>query len=171
MRKLIYLGLTLFGLLFVLVGSLWIYGSFLPATHQASITVTVAMPREKVWALIDDVSAFPTWMPDITKVEMLPERDGHRVFRQTQGRNSFVLEETVKEPPSLVTRTITDDNNMFTGSWEHRLEEVDGGRTKITVIENGTVNSAIPRAIMKLAVGHDFYLKKFAELLKSKCGT
>ncbi|MCE9620615.1 MAG: SRPBCC family protein [Planctomycetes bacterium] len=166
----LYIVLAIFGLIVLLIGALGIIGSFLPATHTATMSVTVAMPREKVWALLDDVSAFPTWLPGIDKIEMLPDHDGHRVFRQQQGRNSFVLEETVKTPPSLVTRTIADDNGMFSGRWEHRFEDAGSGGTRITVTETGTVNSAIPRAIMRLFTGYDFYLTKFGEALKVKCG-
>lgn len=170
MRMLLYIALVIVGLVLLVAGTLGIVGSFLPATHTATMSVTVGMPRDQVWALLDDVAAFPTWLPGITKIEMLPDKDGHRVFRQTQGRNSFVLEETQKTPPSLVTRTITDDNAMFTGSWEHRFEEAGPGRTRITINETGTVGSPIPRAIMKLAVGYDFYLNKFGEALRAKCG-
>lgn len=171
MRMFLYIALVIVGLVLLVAGTLGIIGSFIPATHTATMSVTVGMPRDQVWALLDDVAAFPTWLPGITKVEMLPDHDGHRVFRQTQGRNAFVLEETVKTPPSLVTRTISDDNKMFSGSWEHRFEEAGPGRTRITINETGTVNSPIPRAIMKLAIGYDFYLNKFGEALKAKCGS
>lgn len=170
MRMLIYIVLTLIGLLVALIGVLGIIGSFIPPSHQASVTVEVGSPRDKVWTLLDDVQAFPTWLPQITKVEMLPDKDGHRVFRQTQGRNAFVLEETMKAEPSIVTRTITDERAMFSGSWEHKLEELPGGRTRITVTENGTVPSPIPRAMMKCFIGYHFYLNKFADALKAKCG-
>ncbi len=171
MRMAIYIVLALVGLVLLLAGMLGIIGSFIPVSHTATMTVTVAMPRDQVWALIDDVAGFPKWLPNIDKVEILPDHDGHRVFKQSQGRNAFVLEETVKTPPSVVTRTITDVNAMFTGSWEHRFEEAGPGRTRITVNETGTVPSPIPRAITRLAVGYDYYLNKFGEALKAKCGT
>ena len=170
MRMLIYIALALVGFLMLVFGLLGIAGSLVPATHTASVSVEVGMPREQVWALIDDPAGFPAWLPGLDKVEMLPDRGGHRVFRQTQGRNTFVLEETEKRPPELVTRTIADDHKMFTGSWEHRLEAAGPGRTKITVTETGTVPSPIPRAIMRFAVGYDHYLNKFAQALKAKCG-
>lgn len=162
-------GLVLLLILFIFI--LALLGWMLPPTHTASIAVDLAKPRDEVWALLDDVQAFPRWLPGISKVEMLPARDGRRVFRQTQGRNSFVLEETVKRPPELVIRTITDDNAMFSGQWEHRLESLPGNRTRLTVAETGSVKHAIPRAMMRYLIGHRFYLNKFAAALRAACGS
>ncbi len=170
MRMLIYLVVTVVGVLVTLFGVAGLVGSFLPATHTASASVEVAAPIDQVWAALDDVQAFPSWLPEISKIELLPDRNGHRTFRQQQGRNSFVLEETAKQPPTLVTRTIADDNNFFSGSWEHRLEDLGNGRTRVTLTETGTVSSPIPRAIMRYAVGYDFYLKKFTGTLRSHFG-
>ncbi|MCK6475345.1 MAG: SRPBCC family protein, partial [Phycisphaerales bacterium] len=121
---LIYIVITIVGLLVTLFGVLGMVGSFVPETHTASMSVDVATPIDRVWAAIDDPASFPQWLPGVDAVEMLPDKDGRRAFRQKQGRNSFVLEETVKHPPTLVTRTITDDNGPFSGSWEHRLEDL-----------------------------------------------
>lgn len=170
MRVILYIILALVGLVLLLSGGLGIVGSMLPATHTASMSVEVGKPRAEVWRLVDDVNGFPSWLPGITKVEMMPERNGHRTFRQTQGRNSFVLEETVKREPEIVTRTIADDNKMFSGSWEHTFEELSDGRTRVTLKETGTVPSPIPRAMMKLLVGYDYYLKQFGKSLRAECG-
>jgi len=171
MRMAVYILIVLVGMILLLVGSIGIVGSLLPATHTASVSVELGKPRAEVWKLIDDVNDFPNWLPGISRVEVLPEREGRRVFRQTQGRNSFVLEETVKREPEIVTRTIADDSNMFTGSWEHVFEDLGGGRTRLTVKETGTVKSAIPRAIMHYFIGEEYYLKQFTKALEAKCGT
>lgn len=170
MRMILYIVMMVAGLILLLLGAMGVYGSLLPATHRASVSVEVNRPREEVWRLIDEVGEFPAWLPGIDRVEMMPERERRRVFSQTQGRNVFVLEETVKRAPEMVTRTITDNNRLFSGSWEHRLEDLGGGRTRLTVTEEGTVHSPIPRAMMKLFFGHEFYLKKFAAAVSAKCG-
>lgn len=170
MRMIIYILLIIFGLIMLAGGLLGLYGSFLPATHTASISVVVNAPRERTWDLINSAEQFPDWLKDITKVEMLPSQDGNRVFRQHMGRNSFVLVETISQAPSRVKRTITDDNGPFSGSWDHVLEDAGQGQTKLTVTEEGTIKSPIPRAVMKLFFGYDYYLKRMAEQIKSKLG-
>lgn len=170
MRMVLYIVMALVGFVLLLAGGLGIVGSFLPKTHSASVSVELNKSRTEVWKLIDNVNDFPQWLPGLDKVEILPERNGHRTFRQTQGRNTFVLEETVKREPEIVTRTIADDNNMFSGRWEHTFEDIGNGRTRVTVKETGTVPGAIPRAIMKMFVGYEYYLKQFAKALRAKCG-
>jgi len=169
MRMFIYIAFVLVGLLMTLVGLLGLAGSMLPATHQTSVSVEVSMPREKVWALLDDVAAFPSWLPGIDKVELLPDREGRRVFKQFQGRNAFVLEETVKVAPSRVARTISDENKMFSGSWDHGFEDIGQGRTRVTVSVTGTIPSPIPRSIMRWGTGYDYDLKQFAAALRARC--
>lgn len=165
-----YIILTIVGLIVALVGAVGVYGSTLSAKHTASVSVTVNASREQVWALINDIEGFPTWLNDITKVETLPVQEGNRVFRQFMGRNSFVLVETISEAPSRVKRTIADDNGPFTGSWDHVLTDAGNGQTTLTVTEEGTIKSAIPRAIMKLLFGYDYYLNRMAKQVKLKLG-
>lgn len=166
----LYILMAFVGLIVLLLGVLGAYGSALPATHVASVSVTVNAPRQVVWEVINDTGGWSSWLKDITKVEMLPEQDGRRVFRQHMGRNSFVLVETISEPPSRVKRTIIDDHGPFSGSWDHVLTDAGNGQTTLTVTEEGTITSAIPRGMMKLFFGYDFYLKRMATALKSKLG-
>ena len=154
--------------LFLLMGFL---GGREPETHTATLAIEVAKPRGEVWTLLDDVEAFPGWLPGITKVEMMPAREGRRTFRQHQGRNSFVMEEVAKQPGTLVTRTIADDHGYFSGRWEHRFEDAAPGRTRLTLTEVGTIKAKVPRAVMRYTIGYDYYLRKFAAALRAKCGT
>jgi uncharacterized protein YndB with AHSA1/START domain len=164
----IYILVALVGSLIAAFGVLGVLGSLLPQTHTAKVVVEVGKPRDEVWRMIDEVEKFPAWMPDITKVEVLEAGGdaGGRKFRQTMGRNSMVMEETVKDRPSRVLRTILDDKGPFSGSWDHVLEEAGPGRTRVTVIETGTIKSAIPRAIMKYLIGEDYFLKKFGKAME-----
>ncbi len=155
-------------LLFLLMAFL---GGKEPETHTATLSIEVAKPRGEVWRLLDEVEGFPEWLPGITKVEMMPAREGRRTFRQHQGRNSFVMEEIAKQSETLVTRTITDDHGYFSGRWEHRFEEAAPGRTRLTLTEVGTIKPKFPRAVMRYTIGYDFYLRKFAKALKAKCGS
>lgn len=71
-----YIILTIVGLIITLAGVMGVYGSSLPATHTASVSVTVNASREQVWNLINDTDGFPMWLKDITKVETLPSQIG-----------------------------------------------------------------------------------------------
>lgn len=157
----------LVGMVVVAAMVLTIIGMRLPATHKAAVHIDVGVRRDKAWALIDDVQTMAEWMPGLTKVELLPERHGHRTFRQHQGRNSFVLEETSKEPGRRVKRTIVDDHGPFTGSWDIHLNDTATG-TRISVTEEGTIKGPLPRALMKCCFGYDYYLKKYVEAVQER---
>lgn len=166
----LYILLALFGLFLTFLGVMGVLGSRLPDTHTASVVIEVGSSQQAAWEAIDNVAAYPTWIPDITKVEMLPDKDGKRVFRETHGRNAFTFEETVKNPPHRVMRTITDVNGPFSGSWDHTLEALGDSRTRITIAEVGTIKGAIPKAFMRYLFGEDYYLKRMGVLLQKKLG-
>lgn len=182
----LYIVLTLVGLLLTLIGLLGILGSRLPETHVATASIEINAAPELVWATINDMESFPSWMPEFTKMERLPDDNGKQVWRQHMGRNSFVTTNDVFEPPSSsnnsrgrVLRTIRDDHGPFSGSWDHTVEPAPApalapvspnGRCILTITETGTIKSAIPRAIMRYMIGEDHYLKKFLSAVKRKLG-
>ncbi|NUQ69005.1 MAG: SRPBCC family protein [Phycisphaerales bacterium] len=157
----LYIIITLLGLLFVLFGVLGILGSRLPDTHVATQTAEIGAPAHTVFGWIERVEEMPAWVPEITKVERLPDADGRLVHRQQMGRNSFVTTTTRLEPPTRITREIADDHGPFSGTWDHVIEPAGEGACRLMLTETGTVKSPIPRAIMHYFIGEDFYLKKF----------
>lgn len=161
----LYIVLIIVGFVLLAAGTLGLVGTFIPRDHTATVSFDVDVPAPRVWEIIDQVESYPKWLPMASRIEMLPERDGHTAFRQYQGHNSFVLEETLKEPGRRVVRTIADDNKMFGGNWDHVVEEVGENRTRVTITENGTVYPAIPRAMMRLFFGYDHTLKQFQKAL------
>ena len=161
MRMTLYIIITLLGLLFVLFGVLGIMGSRLPETHVARASLEVSAPAAKVFGWIERVEEMPAWVPDITRVERLPDAEGKPVHRQVMGRNSFVTVTTVFEPPTRLTREIADEHQHFSGTWEHVVEPRGEQACTLTLIETGTVKSPIPRAIMHYFIGEDAYLKRF----------
>ncbi len=166
----IYIAACAVGFVVFVIGLLGVIGSFVPVTHTVAMSVEVGSPGPAVWAALDNIDDFPSWCPGVDRVEILPDRNGNRSFRQYQGRNSFVLEETLKQPPTRVVRTIADDKQFFSGEWDHQIKDLGNGRSIVTVNETGSVPSAIPRAIMKMFIGYDFYLKKFGSALQAKLG-
>lgn len=161
----LYIVLILIGLVSLLAGGLGLIGTFVPKDHVAAVSFEVSAPASRVWAIIDDVDSYPQWLPMATRIEMLPEHEGHRAFRQYQGHNSFVLEETLKEPGRRVVRTIADDHKMFGGDWDHVVEAVGERTSRVTITENGTIHAAIPRAMMRLFFGYDHTLKQYQQAL------
>lgn len=149
----IWLILGTVGLLVLLGLVMWQVGRRLPEEHNVSVTLRLrnATP-EMVWDTIADVASYPGWSK-INKVERLPDRNGHEVWREWMGRNSFVMETTRSERPRRLENTVEDDAKFFSGRWEYLIgpdpDPAAGGRGCIVMItEHGRVHHAIPRFMM-----------------------
>ena len=73
-----------------------VVGCFFPRHHVASRSLRSKRPPEEVWNVVSDYAAVPGWHPEIKKVERLPDRDGHEVWRETDKRGYPVQLETVE---------------------------------------------------------------------------
>lgn len=150
---------------------LTILGGRTPPGHVASATLRLRQPPEAVWALIDDAAAYPSWATGVNKVERVAGAGGAEAWRQTMGRNTFVLTTTRREPPRLLERTIADARGPFSGSWTYELApEAGGAATRVTLTERGHITQRLPRAVMKHFVGYHVYLVKHLQAMASKFG-
>ena len=162
--------LIVLGALVALVLLVVAVGAMLPVKHRASRQVTLHQPPEKVFALINDPTTFPAWRGKVKgskemKVEILPEQNGHRMFRET-GADGTILYEVVSSQPnkSLVTR-IADPSLPFGGRWTYELLPA-GDSTTLRITEDGEVYNPVFRFASRFIFGHsatiDQYLRDVA---------
>ena len=163
---------ALVGAVVALLLVLWLLGRGLPEGHEISATLHLAKSREEVWGVLADTAAIPSWDRGVDRVERLPDRDGHEVWRWTMGRNAMVLEMTRSEAPLLLVRTIADEAKFFSGDWTYELSaERSGCALKLT--EHGRVHVAIPRAMMRympFIADPSMYLRRHLERLAARFG-
>ena len=164
----LYAALILVGLVLLAAGVLGVLGRFLPKVHTSSGSVDLNAPHEEVYALINDIGAFPDWCKEFTRMERLPDKDGKEQWRQFMGRNSFTSVNELMEPPRRVVRVVNDDNNLFCGTWNHVIEPTSPSTCRLTITEQGQVNSDIPRAMMHYIFGEDYTIKKFLKAVKDR---
>jgi Polyketide cyclase / dehydrase and lipid transport len=153
--------------LFVLVMS--VLGRRLPEEHVASLTLTLNQKQQDVWDTIADVGGHKNWVRGITKIERLADRENHEVWRQRMGRNSFVLETTVCQPPVHLVREVVDDNHNFSGDWEYELSS-NGEGTRVRLTEHGRVPNALFRAMMHYLFGETTTIRGHLCALAAKFG-
>ncbi|HUQ98942.1 MAG TPA: SRPBCC family protein [Gemmatimonadaceae bacterium] len=140
-------------------------GATLPVRHTASRQIRLQQPAEKVFALINDPPSFPTWRKSVSKVEMLPDQNGHRVFRE-DGKDGSILYEVDSVVPNqrLVSR-IADKSLPFGGKWTYELSG-DSGSTMLRITEDGEVYNPVFRFVSRFIMGHtatmDRYLSDIA---------
>lgn len=136
--------------LVALAGLVVVVGLLRPKSHVASHTTVLAAPPEGVWAQIADVERSAEWVPQVTQVERLPDRDGRPSYREHFGGFEATTVVTVSEPPHRFVKEILP-GGAFHGSWTWELVP-EGTGTRLTITERGTVENPFFRGMM---VFHD----------------
>jgi uncharacterized protein YndB with AHSA1/START domain len=121
-----------------LVGVLWTIGWLLPAGHVARCQTRIAQPPDRLFAVITDYAAHPTWRDDLDRVEVLDATPGHEVVREHSSFGILDLHvERVEAPILLVTR-VSDPDGAFGGTWTFELSVIPGA-TQLAITERGEV--------------------------------
>jgi uncharacterized protein YndB with AHSA1/START domain len=155
MRWLVLAGVILASIVLVVI----IVGALLPVAHTAERSVEISAPPERVWAALTDVSAFPTWRPDVASVEQLP--DG--TWRE-HGRNGVITYRvTAAEPPSRLVVRIVDKTLPFGGEWEYRV--VPGS---VTITERGEIYNPVFRFMSRFVFGQTATIEAYLWALKRR---
>ncbi len=148
--------------LVALIGGLGVWGATIPREHQATSRIVVAAPPESVYNMMRDLATTATWWKDLKSVETVPSTDGWERWKETSGGMSFTLIVDLEEPPlHFKTRIDTTGHPPFGGTWTYDVAIASGGRTTVTLTEDGTVNNPYFRVATKLMGTHatlDSYL-------------
>jgi len=163
MRWVIYVvgGLAL---IFALVG---IVGAMLPKAHTASRTARIALPPDKLYALLSNVSEYPAWRHDVKSLERLPDREGRPAWvEETSGMKIPMYFERM-DPPSLLVARIADPKLAFGGTWTYRIAPAPGG-SDLTITENGEVYNVIFRFMSRFVFGYHATMDAFLKHLQAR---
>jgi uncharacterized protein YndB with AHSA1/START domain len=160
--------LGIIGVVIVVIGIAgFAVGSVMPQNHTASRTIHLSQPPERVWAVITDVPAFPSWRKDIAAVQQLPPRDGKMAWREvSRNRDALTFEAVTSEPPKHLVTRIADKGLPFGGSWDYVIVP-DGAGSRITITENGEIYNPIFRIVAR-AMGYTATIDAYLEALAAK---
>ena len=144
-----------------------IVGSLLPRNHRVAREQVLPVPPETVWNAITDVDAFPRWRHDVTRVRILPDRNGRRCWVEEgrSGKLTFVVEES-DTPHRLVTR-IADPDLPFGGAWTYDITPAGAG-SRLTIREDGEIYNPIFRVVARFIIGYEGTLRSYLEALDRK---
>jgi uncharacterized protein YndB with AHSA1/START domain len=149
-KWLIIAALTVAGI--VMIAAL--IGFLLPRSHRASREQVFAAPPEALWSAITNVDAFPQWRSDITRVQVLPDRDGQRMWIEEgrSGKMTFVVESS--DPPRRLVTRIADPKLPFGGTWTYDITPSNGG-SRLTITEDGEIYNPLFRFVARFILGYD----------------
>jgi uncharacterized protein YndB with AHSA1/START domain len=166
LRWTLYILLALGGL----VGLVAVIGLTLPKGHRASKTTTYQAPPDVVFAALSDVARYGDWRSDVKRIEMLPDDNGRRMFREhgSNGVITFRVEESTA--PSRLLVRIADPSLPFGGTWTHELRATPSGGTELTTTEDGEVYNPIFRFMSKFFFSPTATINAYQTALGKKLG-
>jgi len=157
------------GVLVAVVLVVYVVGLLLPKSHVASTSARYAASPDAIWTTLTDVSAFPQWRGDVSRVEILPDENGQRGWREF-GKQGTVTYRVVEAVPSrrLVSR-IADPDLPYGGSWTYELTPADSG-TRLTITERGEVYNPIFRFVSRFIMGYTATMNGMLRAIGAKHG-
>jgi uncharacterized protein YndB with AHSA1/START domain len=131
----------------------YVIGLLVPQSHIASSSARFAAKPDTLWASLTDVAAFPQWRRDVTRVEILPDENGQRGWREygRQGTVTYRVVESV--PPQRLVSRIADDHLPYGGSWTYELAPAGDG-TRLTITERGEIYNPVFRFVARFVMGY-----------------
>lgn len=153
--------------LVVLVVAVVGIGYLLPVKHTATREQSYAASPSTVFAAITTPAAFPRWRRGLESVELLPDENGRKKFREigSDGKITFLVEESV--PDRKLVMRIADKSLPFGGSWTYELSPAPSG-TLLRITEHGEVYNPLFRFMSRFVFGHARTIEQYlADLEKA----
>ncbi len=114
-------------------------GATLPEKHQAEGFVLIDAGLERCFEVAADFEKTHEWRKGSTSVKRLADRDGKAVYEEeTEFGPMRYQVDVLEKPKRIVTRIV--DHEDFGGTWTHSFV-AEGGKTKMTIVEDGEVYS------------------------------
>ncbi|MEK6409420.1 MAG: SRPBCC family protein [Acidobacteriota bacterium] len=161
--------LIVVGVIAALIAVVAIIGSLMPKGHSASRTTVINKPPEVLWQAMTDCAAFPQWRADVKSVEVISDRDGHRVWREDGKNGKMTLETVEANPPSRLVLRIADPDLPFGGTWTYDLQ-ASGSGSRVTITENGEVYNPIFRFMSRVFFSPTASIETYLKALGKKYG-
>jgi hypothetical protein len=125
-------------------------GLLLPATRTASATREIAAPPERVWRLMTDLAAQPTWRPGVAAVEVLDATPGRERWIERPRSGPAIRFHTERQ--LAPTEWTIAFSGPAEGRWTGRLDpQPDGRGVLLKIEESSTVRNPWMRLVARLA--------------------
>ena len=165
MRWILYIVAALVLLALVVV----IVGAMLPRQHSASRTVRIGLPPEALYAVLSDVSKYPSWRAGLKGLERRPDKDGMPAWTEDADGMKIPMRFERMEPPSRLVARIDTTELPFGGTWTYRIVPAEGA-SDLTITEDGEVSNVFFRFMSRFVFGHHATMDTFIKGLQSHVG-
>lgn len=144
-------------------------GSALPRDHVARMSIDLASPPDRIWALVSDVGGTARWRSDVKEVEVQPT-SGNRVrFVEVSKHGRVPFEIVSQEAPRRQVVRVVDEDQPFGGTWTWTLEGRGSG-TRLVITEEGFVKNPVFRVLGKLFFSPSATIEAYLRALAKELG-
>lgn len=156
--------------LIILIGVIaYADGSCLPVNHSSSVTGIVNAPPVKVYAIITDVAAGPTWRPEIKSVQLLPTEAGHDHWTEDMGHGQTMTFLATTSSPTHREVLLDVPGAAYGGTWIYDLAPgPTPTQTTLKITENGFINPPLYRFIMHHLIGMTHNLDTYMKHIQAR---
>ena len=147
------------GTVVLLISAIYLFGAILPVEHEASRSADFPRPPQDVYDLIADFRGYPTWWPEVQKVDVAVEGTNRTTFTQHTADGALMITVRERNPPSRYV-TMIDPGQEFGGSWTFDIVETPTG-SRLTITERGEIYSPMFRALARLVFGYTGTMESF----------
>jgi uncharacterized protein YndB with AHSA1/START domain len=154
----------------IAVGALaTLIGFALPQSHVASRAVRLAVPRERAWAAITNVGAYPTWRTDLQRVETLGSSPAGPSWREVGKQGTVTFEAVEVAAPAKFVARIADTGLPYGGRWEYVLAP-EGTGSRLTITEHGEIYNPFFRFMARFVFGYTATMEGYMRALGKHFG-
>ena len=161
--------LIIVGAIAGLIALIAVVGALMPKGHTASRSTLINKPPEVLWQAMTDCAAFTQWRTDVKSVEVLPDRNGHKVWREDGTNGKMTLEQIEASPPSRLVLKIADPDLPFGGKWTYELQP-SGAGCRVTITEDGEIYNPIFRFMGRIFFSPTASIETYLKALAKKYG-
>jgi uncharacterized protein YndB with AHSA1/START domain len=162
-----------FLLLAILVGSFGLvaFMAMVRRDHKVEMIATYPnSPPARVWQLLTDHAAEPTWLPAFGTVRRAPDIAGHEVWTHTSPDGSFsATVMTVSAiPERRYERLLLRDDQPRTESWDGRWVfelQPQGSGTRLAITEYGWTDGFVFFIRQRVLANPDGFLQYYASMI------
>jgi uncharacterized protein YndB with AHSA1/START domain len=167
-KKILKILLALVGLVVLFAVGVTIYGATQPEEHRFTRAMQLAQPPEKVFEVLTDYTAHPSWRPNVAQTEKLAERDGKPAWRFVQNGVGMTMTVEQAHAPGHLELHFVDEKGVADVTWEFLIGPITGG-SQVSVKETGRIHGAFFRG-MNRVFGGTMYADQCLQDLAKKFG-
>jgi len=165
------MALIVLGAVAALLVVIVVIGYSLPVKHRAQVAATIAASPDRLYALITDVAAFPTWRTGVRSVEIQPSSDGKRRWREVSKNGTIPYVVESENPPMGLVVRIDSRSLPFGGTWTYEVQPDVDARSRLQITEDGEIYNPIFRFVSRFFIGYEGTLRQYGSDVERKLGS